>query len=160
MSGKLKRAETDAAFLARIVAAGGERLAATSHWEVMRFKTRLGVGVVYVDSKGARTWNPEAKAARAHLAKPGSGSLAPMKKNGAKVPAGTVERILARDGSVCFYCRAELGDDCTVEHLVARNHGGPNHISNLFLAHAPCNQRAGHLSAPEKIVLRDGWVCR
>jgi hypothetical protein len=30
-------------------------------------------------------------------------------------------------------------------------HGGPNHINNLFLTHKICNQRAGHLSAPEKI---------
>lgn len=30
-------------------------------------------------------------------------------------------------------------------------HGGPDHISNMVLAHRKCNEEAGHLSGREKI---------
>ncbi|MCB1719740.1 MAG: HNH endonuclease, partial [Candidatus Competibacteraceae bacterium] len=66
-----------------------------------------------------------------------------------------VKTLLRRDGGNCFYCREPLGDDITVEHLVCRAHGGPNHISNLVLAHGQCNHAAGHLSAAEKVAIRD-----
>ena len=61
--------------------------------------------------------------------------------------------LISRDGEDCFFCARALGQDITVEHLVAIAHGGPNHISNLFLAHAACNNEAGHMSAPEKVAL-------
>lgn len=144
----------DDAFLTALVAAGGEVLAKTNPYEVMRFRTRLGVGVVYENAKGQRTWNKEAGEARAHL-DAHKGSLAPVRVSGARVDRATVDRLLERDGPNCFFCPGPLGDDVTVEHLVARAHGGPNHISNLFLAHEPCNKAAGHLSAPEKIAMRD-----
>jgi 5-methylcytosine-specific restriction endonuclease McrA len=43
----------------------------------------------------------------------------------------------------------------TIEHLVPVAHGGPNHLSNCFLAHKRCNAAAGTLSAAEKVRLRD-----
>ena len=61
--------------------------------------------------------------------------------------------LLVRDGNACLFCGKPLDGDITVEHLVAIAHGGPNHVSNLFLAHAACNQAAGHMSAPEKVAL-------
>jgi hypothetical protein len=152
--GKRKTAQSDAAFSAAITAAGGEVLATTNPYEVMRFRTKHGVGVVYVNAKGARTWNEEALRAQSHL-KANEGSLAPVKVFGRRSATAEVPRILERDGLNCFFCGLKLGSDITVEHLVARAHGGPNHISNLFLAHKDCNLRAGHLSAPEKIAIRD-----
>lgn len=155
----VKRAtsKADLAFLASVTEAGGEVLAPTNPYEVMRFRTRFGVGVVYENSRGVRNWNSEAKAARQHLSSKANGSLAPVVVHGRRKGAGTVDRLLARDGTSCFFCRQPLLDDITVEHLVAVAHGGPNHISNLFLAHLACNNRAGHLSAPEKIAMRDAW---
>lgn len=151
-----KPKDPDAQFAAALTAAGAEILAPTNAYEVLRFRTRHGVGVIYQNTKGHRTWNPAAEAARDHLnAK--KGSLAPVAVQGRRKDGATVQRLLERDGDGCFFCRLPLGDDITVEHLVAVAHGGPNHISNLFLAHASCNQRAGHLSAPEKIALRDKW---
>lgn len=143
----------DKAFLARVTEAGGEVLAPTNPYEVMRFKTRLGVGVVYTGKRG-RSWNNEARAVRDWLKAP-KGSLAPITVTGRRTGKGTVNRLLERDGEECFYCRLPLDEDVTVEHLVAVAHGGPNHISNLFLAHGECNRKAGHLSAVEKIKMRD-----
>lgn len=151
-----KPVDQDAVFSACIVAAGGELLAPTNPYEVLRFRTKYGVGVVYQNAKGQRTWNVEAKAARAHMEE-GRGSLAPVRVTGRRKDAATVNRLKARDGEDCFFCRRALGADITVEHLVAVAHGGPNHISNLFLAHDECNRRVGHLSAPEKIAMRDCW---
>lgn len=47
------------------------------------------------------------------------------------------------------------GKDVSIEHLVPKAHGGPTHLSNLFLAHKSCNAKAGHLSASEKLKIRD-----
>ena len=160
MSSRRKKSapvDPDAAFAAALVAAGGEMLAPTNPYEVMRFRTAYGVGVVYKNAKGKRTWNAEALAAKHHIDS-AKGSLAPVAVHGRRKDAATVNRLMIRDGGACFFCRSALDDDVTVEHLVAVAHGGPNHISNLFLAHGACNRRAGHLSAPEKIALRDTWV--
>jgi hypothetical protein len=66
-----------------------------------------------------------------------------------------VSTLLQRDGDSCFYCGLPVGGDESVEHLLPRAHGGPDHISNLALAHSQCNARAGHLSIAEKVALRD-----
>lgn len=138
-------------FSLRLQEAGAEILAPTNPYEELRFKTSLGVGVVYRGRRG-QTWNAEAVAAKEHL-QANKGSLAPVKVKGRRRDAATVRRLLARDGDQCFFCGSALGEDITVEHLVAVAHGGPNHISNLFLAHGPCNQQAGHLSAREKVAM-------
>ena len=143
-------------FRAALVAAGSEMLAPTNPYELLRFRSSYGVGIVYRTKRGRETWNTEAKQARAHIAD-SKGSLAPVVVQGRRKDAGTVNALLIRDGAQCFFCRQPLGDDVTVEHLVAIAHGGPNHVSNLFLAHGECNRRAGHLSAPEKIAMRDQW---
>lgn len=69
-------------------------------------------------------------------------------------------QIEMRDGSRCFFCLEPLGDDVTQEHLVPRSSGGPDHLSNKFLAHGKCNHRAGNLSAPEKIRIREQNMLR
>jgi hypothetical protein len=138
-------------FRDRMVAAGGELLAKTNPYEVMRFRTRYGVGVIYQGRRG-RTWNQQATDALNHL-EGGLGSLAPVKVSGRRKDSATVNALLARDGDRCFLCGEPLGADITVEHLVAIAHGGPNHVSNLFLAHGECNRSLGHLSAPEKVAL-------
>jgi 5-methylcytosine-specific restriction endonuclease McrA len=68
--------------------------------------------------------------------------------------------LIERDGEGCFYCFEEVPGLMTQEHLVARAHGGPNHISNKFRACRPCNEAAGHLSAPEKIRIREVALLR
>lgn len=141
------------AFRDRIIEAGGEWLGPTNPYEVMRFRTIYGVGVVYSGRRG-ETWNAEAVKAREHI-EGKKGSLAPVLVRGRRNDKGTVEALLIRDGDGCFFCGGGLDGDITVEHLVSIAHGGPNHISNLFLAHAQCNQQAGHMAAPHKIAMRD-----
>lgn len=136
-------------FEKELKAAGAEVLGPTNPYELLRFKTSHGVGVIYKGKRG-ETWNAEAVAARDHLANR-KGSLAPVALKGRRNNRASVTALLTRDGDNCFFCRKTLDGDITVEHLVALAHGGPNHISNKFLAHAECNNRAGHLSAPEKV---------
>lgn len=138
-----------AAFAGQIKAHGGEILGPTNPYEALRFRTSKGVGVIYEGKRG-ETWNAEALAARAHL-QSGKGSLAPVVVKGRRTDKATVTALLQRDGEDCFFCGAALDGDITVEHLVPIAHGGPNHVSNLFLAHAECNRNAGHMSAPEKV---------
>ncbi|EJU15137.1 HNH endonuclease [Sphingomonas sp. LH128] len=133
----------------KLQALGAEILAPTNPYEVLRFRTSYGVGVVYRGKRG-ETWNAEALAAREHM-EARKGSLAPVSVKGRRKDRSTVGALLSRDGDCCFFCGAPLDGDVTVEHLVAIAHGGPNHISNLYLAHAQCNQAAGHMSAPEKV---------
>lgn len=137
------------AFKRKLVEAGAELLGPTNPYEALRFRTKHGVGVIYSGKRG-ETWTPEAIAARDHI-DAGKGSLAPVKVRGRRRDSATVRRLIERDGEACFFCGLPMDGDVTVEHLVAIAHGGPNHISNLFLAHAECNRLAGHLSAPEKV---------
>lgn len=130
---------------------GAEILAPTNPYELLRFRTSLGVGVIYRSKRG-ETWNLQAIAARDHI-EARKGSLAPVQIHGRRKERATVAALLERDGDNCFFCHRPLGDDITVEHLVAIAHGGPNHISNLFLAHLRCNQAAGHMSAAEKVAM-------
>lgn len=147
----MSRPATIESFKARLRAAGAEILAPTNPYEILRFRCSKGVGVVYRGKRG-ETWNCEALSAREHL-EAGLGSLAPVAVKGRRRDKATVAALLDRDGGGCFFCARYLADDITVEHLVAICHGGPNHISNLFLAHAACNQGAGHLSGAEKVML-------
>lgn len=140
-----------AIFAKQLKASGAEILAPTNPYEVIRFRTRLGVGVVYKGKRG-ETWNAEALAAKDHL-EHGRGTLAPVAVKGRRTDRSTVSALLDRDGDLCLFCGLPLGGDITVEHLVPVAHGGPNHISNLFLSHAACNHEAGHLSAPEKVTM-------
>lgn len=76
------------------------------------------------------------------------------------------QKILARDGNLCFYCGVEMpNDDITLEHLIPRSMGGKTTPENIVLAHAYCNNRAGILCYDEKLALRgkikrprDAWL--
>jgi hypothetical protein len=67
--------------------------------------------------------------------------------------------LMARDGDRCFYCSTPLFSPfpvpnthgISVEHLVPKAHGGPDHASNLVLTCSPCNREMGALSAAEKV---------
>lgn len=144
-----RKPATLASFENRLKAAGAEILGPTNPYEVLRFRTSKGVGVIYTGRRG-ETWNAEALAARDHL-DAGKGSLAPVRVVGRRNGKSTVAALAARDGDACFFCGRPLEGDITVEHLVAVAHGGPNHVSNLYLAHAACNQEVGHMAAPEKV---------
>src|SRR5437867_12064203 len=51
------------------------------------------------------------------------------------------ERVLARDGYVCWLCGLPGAD--TVDHVIPRARGGDDSDENLRAAHAQCNASRG-----------------
>lgn len=71
--------------------------------------------------------------------------------------AKEIDYLTRRDGRTCFYCFKRFNHyrQPTVEHLVPKSHGGPNHRSNYVLACEGCNQKAGNKSVAAKIKMRE-----
>lgn len=138
-----------------LAARGAEVLEPTNEWEVVRFRAAGATAVIYTNASGRIT--PSNQAAHAAMnafvsgGKWNAGVAAPRRAR--RTPE--VVALLERDGDCCFLCRKPLGNDITVDHLVPRTAGGPNHIANKALAHKGCNLRMGHLSLMEKIALRE-----
>lgn len=140
-------------FLAFVAQNGGEVLTPTNEFEVLRFRSGIVTSVIYRKATGALTFTGESLKAFSAF-KSNAHWRAMPKVNRGKRSSPRMQAIRKRDGDRCFFCLMPVSaDDESEEHLVAVTHGGPTHISNLFLAHRLCNQRAGHLSAPEKIAL-------
>ena len=144
-------------FNAFLKAAGAEVLNPTNEWEITRFRTGSGTSVIYRTAKGLATFTGESQQAweayrSQHAWKPALATLTGRRDHKVKKASPVIRTLRDRDGDACFYCWRDVTDnDASLEHLVPLSHGGPSHISNLFLAHKVCNSKAGHLSAPEKI---------
>lgn len=129
---------------------GAEVLEPTNEWELIRFKSEGATSVIYRNSVGGVTYTGKAEEAYKAFkeGKPWR-AKAPTRR---KKMSPKIRTVRQRDGDLCFYCQKFVSEDNeSAEHLVSVTHGGPMHISNIFLAHKGCNARAGHLSAPEKI---------
>lgn len=134
---------------------GAQILQPTNEWELLRFRTDAGVSIVYCNRKAGLTLTGKAQDAWNAFRSAGSwrGTTAVDK---VKKAAPIIRRLLQRDGEDCFFCRKAMAENTrTVEHLVPRTHGGPNHLSNFVLAHRECNLKVGHLSVMEKIRVRE-----
>lgn len=149
----MKRAKALGPWLA---ARGAEVLTTTNPWEVARFRAGGEVSIIYEGATGAVSCvGPHAQEALTAFQKGASWTApAQTRRKAVKKPV-LIRTLIERDGDACFFCGLALGDDISVEHLVPRVHGGPNHISNYVLAHAACNRLVGHLSAAEKVRQRD-----
>lgn len=127
-------------------------------WEMLRFRFDSQLSIVYTNKAGRLSFTGNARSAwAAYKARNNAWNLiqAKVHRPRSKVKSDLVIKLLDRDGSDCFYCLKPMADGQeTIEHLVAVAHGGPNHMSNLVLAHPKCNHRAGSLSVMEKIKLR------
>jgi len=162
MARRAKKRPTGETLIDRVadfaIAGGAERQKPTNMWEVIRLRVNGGVAIVYRNAKGQHTWNDLASQIRSVMeaGHPFPDSLR-IKAKTAHNPKGRIEHetLIERDGYGCFFCGEEVEGAMTIEHLVARNCGGPNHLSNKFRACRPHNLMAGHLSAPEKIAIRD-----
>lgn len=137
---------------------GAEILGTTNPWEVLRFRAKGRTSVVYRRGHGrisACTGDVE-EAWRAYQAgTTWSAGSARSRLNRPKTRQ-RIAAVIKRDGRACFYCGLDVEEgEETLEHIVPRAHGGPHHVANLALAHEPCNQEAGNLSAVEKVRLRD-----
>ncbi len=130
---------------------GADVLQPTNEYEFARFRAMGMINVIYVRQSGVFSAQPF-----------GMKCLAAFRKNANMAMGFTEARkslnasmratLLARDGNLCFFCAETMpADDITVEHLVAKNKGGPDHTDNLVLAHEACNQRIGAMPLIKKI---------
>lgn len=134
-------------FTKYLMAYGCEILPPTNQYELLRFKGK-SVGIIYTSGKVNSKYTSNA----INCYRKG------LKWNGGPVNTGRKKsykkqkiKLLERDGTKCFFCDKELGDDITLEHLISLNQGGKNELSNMVLAHEKCNQDASHLPLNEKV---------
>lgn len=148
-----------AKFEAFLVERGAQILQPTNEWEVLRFKTSRGTSIVYCNARGGITPTGESLKAWEAFEKSGPWRASPAPKKriiGRDRTLPIFNALLRRDGVACFYCGEPTTEgDRSLEHLVPRAHGGPDHLSNMVLAHRCCNSKAGHLSVMEKIRMRE-----
>lgn len=138
-------------FLAFLTANGAELLTPTNEWEVVRFIAGGVTSVIYKTKTGQLTFTGESLVAFNAFKSAAQWRAMPRTGNKKKSPP-RLQAIRERDGGYCFFCLKPVAvEHESEEHLVAMTHGGPNHISNLFLSHKICNSAAGHLSAADKI---------
>ena len=141
------------AFLAWLQKNGAEILPPTNQYEIARFVARGQTNVVY---QGRRGVSANGFALECWMAfREGRG----VNMGFTQKPRGSMAKLklvlIERDGHHCFYCAEPLCEDMTVEHLVSRHKGGPDHQDNLVLSHASCNKLAANLPLVEKIKLRE-----
>lgn len=58
------------------------------------------------------------------------------------------KRLTRRDGTVCWYCQGPMVEG-SIDHVVPRNRGGSDHLSNLRGACRSCNAQKGGQYVPE-----------
>lgn len=134
---------------------GGEVLAPTNEWEVIRFKDENAkVHVVYKNKHGAVTYDPIVYRLMKVFKKNGQVPLADKTKRLGNYKKQKLA-LLHRDGDECFYCGKPLEEDITAEHLIALDKGGPNKLENMVLAHKDCNEMADNLPIIQKVKLRE-----
>lgn len=142
------------AFSAWLAERGAKVLPIERQCELIRF--RVGNTVCHIASDG-----PKGKATFSHAVAAGAltaflqglqwRAATPTPRYG--IGRSLYEVIRERDGDMCFFCRKPVAPgEGSIEHLVSLADRGPQHQSNLFLAHkSPCNRDAGRLPAPAKV---------
>lgn len=143
-------------FCAFLTARGASLLARTiNQWELMRFETSRGIGIVYVNGQGKITLTDEAVGAWKAFNNQGASWTAGEGRK-RKNMSPKVRSLIQRDGINCFYCgQPTTEENRNVEHLLSVAHGGNGNLNNLVLTHPLCNQDAGTLSVMEKVQLRE-----
>lgn len=127
----------------------------SNEYELLRFKSAIGVGVIYTGGKGLSCNVPFVSDAL-NLFFAGQSWAAGKVEAKKRFPSPKRKKeLLLRDGDSCFYCGEPLESDITEEHLVSVSQQGYNRLDNIVLAHLKCNNRASHKSLVEKIQLRD-----
>lgn len=139
------------AFGAWLRAQGADVLAPTNEYEVARFRANGAVHVVYRKKNGSVT-HGEFGGRCIEAFKRGQNMAMGFTANRRSLSASVKASLLARDGDACFFCGLQMPpEDMTIEHLVGKSKGGPDHTDNLVLAHEACNQDAGNMPLMEKI---------
>lgn len=125
----------------------------TNPWEVVRFNSAAGIGVVYTNKSGHLTFTGESE--KAYEAYKGNKPWKAVSRQRQALRAKKA-KLAARDGKKCFFHGQKLNfDELTIEHLLSFSHGGSDHEDNLCLACEPCNRAVGNLSITQKMLYRD-----
>ena len=113
------------AFKKWLTAQGAEVLPPTNQWEVVRFKCKDGVGVLYENARGTfKAGSPVVSEAYDAFINRKKWEGRP-KKIKRFTHSKIKQSLIKRDGSRCFYCQEELTDsNITEEHLLNLIHGG------------------------------------
>lgn len=134
---------------------GCEMQPPSNEFEVIRFRSKLGVGVVYKGKKGFTISSPmvgDAYQCFANGTKWDGKGKPPKRAGGSR----RTRQLIDRDGMDCFYCGKTMTiAEMTKEHLLSINHGGADRLENLVLACQECNLEAGHLPVVDKVKLRE-----
>lgn len=131
---------------------GAEVVAATNPYEVARFTTPEGVGVVYVSGADRITsWMGGADLAyAAYLTGDAHWRVGQRTKRRGKLHQVWLT-LVERDGSACIYCDEPLTQEtATVDHIVPVTAGGPDKIINKVLACSICNAAGGAARRPRR----------
>lgn len=130
---------------------GSEILSPTNDYEVARFTTPHGVGIVYRNKHGnISSWIFGAGEAWVAYKE---GHPWRVKDKLKRIRGNDdLERVTARDGKNCIFCGRGLTEhEATLEHFVPLIQGGTNNIHNLGRACESCNTAVGHKPVAEKI---------
>lgn len=128
---------------------GCEILPPTNEYEAVRFKGRE-VGVLYKSGKHSNMFTSKAvQAFKRNKKWDGKPINVGRKKSYRKQK----QQLLIRDGSDCFLCGKPLGEDITLEHLIALSSGGKNTLGNMVLMHENCNNSVKNITIVEKVRL-------
>lgn len=132
---------------------GGQPLTPTNPYEAYRYLRDGSVGIVYRNDRNERFQC----VGKAELDYKIMLTQKPLQAMGATKRAASHRRLILRDGNECWYCafRPLPNQLLTIEHLLARRHGGNHKIENLALACQPCNVEADDLPITQKVRLRE-----
>ena len=124
-----------------------------NEYEVLRFSTPEGVGVLYKDKRGSISSGvrgADAAYSAFHSGKKWSAAQ-PTKRR----TYGSHRKLLAiveRDGLDCIYCGTTIPlEIATREHFVALSRGGPDTPENTVIACKDCNMAVGSMTVKQKI---------
>lgn len=141
-----------AAFKDWLLARGADWRHPTNQYELARFWTHEGIGVVYTNSKGKVTFTGVAGAAYQAFSHNKSWRALPRAKDKRQERWQQWSLLSERDGPICCYCACELTyETYTLEHFLAKTSGGTNYYANLGLACESCNRDLGHAPVAQKI---------
>lgn len=126
---------------------GAEVFPPTNEYEAVRFKGKE-VGVLY---KSGKTSNNYTMVAVTCFIRKRHWDGKPHNVGRHKNYRREKIALLKRDGNRCFLCREKLGNDMTVDHLIALSCGGRNTLGNMVLMHEECNQSVSNIPLVEKI---------
>lgn len=107
---------------------GCDILPPTNEYEALKFKGRI-IGIVYKSGKTSNKYTARAiKFFKENKKWDGYPPNVGRKSNYKKEKI----QVLERDGDQCFFCNKKLGDDITLEHLLALSRGGRNDLSKFI----------------------------